>query len=594
MKLIGFNLILLLYLIPSMTFAQNGALDKSAIPNPIFEENQDYVDLYWKAWELAWDHIKYQDGIPQSPYMDEAFSDEWIWIWDTCFMLHFCKYAPNVFPGIESLDNFYKPMHDGLTTNAAIHILDNPPLFAWTELEYYKLTNDKSRIEKLLHEQKYLQKHFNWFETAQPGFKLPNVKHYGICIKKVEDGYHWEGGRSGMDNTPRGRTGVHATKARPNNPKMLWIDAIAQQGLSASAISQLSAAIGDEELENEWLQKYNIIKDKINSLYWNEEDGIYYDINVDTKEHFKCKTPASYWPMLAGMCSKEQADKMADLIKDSDVFGGVVPWTTVSRDDADFVPENGNYWRGSVWLPTAYMGIKALEKYGYQELANVTSEKILKHMSLTYKNYTPHTIWECYSPSLPEPAKHGNKLVRPDFCGWSGLGPISLFIENVLGFYDVDAENNVVKWNKHHDTRHGIERFRFGNVTTSIIAEGDVVKVSADNPYTLVINDVDFHIEAGEQTLELKGVSTFSVIIKGDQNIKVFPNPTKDYLYIKGASQLQSNKFSINSIDGKRILKGDIKNVNGVYEVNISSLKRGVYIMKVGELYSVKVIKQRG
>ena len=500
-----YSIVLVVLCISSFTgFSQKKALDRSSIPSPIFEENPDYIDLYWKAWELAYDHIKEQKGIPQSPYMDEAFSDEWIWIWDTCFMLHFCKYAPNVFPGIESLDNFYKPMHDGDSTNAAIHILDNPPLFAWTELEYYKLTNDKSRIEKLLHEQKYLQKHFDWFETAQPGFKLPNVKHYGICIKKVEDGYRWEGGRSGMDNTPRGRVGVHAKKERPNNPKMLWIDAIAQQGLSAKAISQLSAAIGDKELKKEWLEKYNGIKNKVNSLYWNEEDGIYYDINVDTKEHFKCKTPASYWPMLAGMCSKEQAGKMADLIKNANVFGGEVPWTTVARNDADFIPENGNYWRGGVWLPTAYMGIKALEEYGYQDLANSTSEKILKHMSLTYKNYEPHTIWECYSPNTPEPAKHGEKRVRPDFCGWSGLGPISLFIENVLGFHSIDANRNIVKWDLHQNGKHGINNLMFGSVNTDIIYDKGNVTVNTNRPYVLEVNGKSLKCKKGKNIFSIK------------------------------------------------------------------------------------------
>ena len=45
--------------------------------------------------------------------MDEAFCDTQIWIWDTCFMSLFCKYAQSVFPGIESLNNFYEVLHNG-------------------------------------------------------------------------------------------------------------------------------------------------------------------------------------------------------------------------------------------------------------------------------------------------------------------------------------------------------------------------------------------------------------------------------------------------------------------------------------------------
>ena len=78
--------------------------DKKQIPQPVFGQNPELVDLYWKAWEMAYDHIKVQKGIPQSSYMDEALWDDTIWIWDTEFMVLFCKYAPKLFPGIESLN----------------------------------------------------------------------------------------------------------------------------------------------------------------------------------------------------------------------------------------------------------------------------------------------------------------------------------------------------------------------------------------------------------------------------------------------------------------------------------------------------------
>lgn len=32
------------------------------------------------AWELAREHVKEIDGMPQNPYMDEGFCDTQIWI----------------------------------------------------------------------------------------------------------------------------------------------------------------------------------------------------------------------------------------------------------------------------------------------------------------------------------------------------------------------------------------------------------------------------------------------------------------------------------------------------------------------------------
>ena len=53
--------------------------------------------------------------------MDEGFDPDTIWIWDTCFMAHFSKYAPDLFPGVESFDNFYRPMYDAEPTSLKIH-----------------------------------------------------------------------------------------------------------------------------------------------------------------------------------------------------------------------------------------------------------------------------------------------------------------------------------------------------------------------------------------------------------------------------------------------------------------------------------------
>lgn len=125
-------------------------LDRSRLPEPVFDENPGLVDFYWRAWELAWDHVVEKPGAPASPYIDEAFDPDTIWIWDTCFMVHFCKYAPELFPGIQSFDNFYKPLHEGTEFPLCIHHTDNPPLFAWIEDAYLRFTGHTSRVRTIL------------------------------------------------------------------------------------------------------------------------------------------------------------------------------------------------------------------------------------------------------------------------------------------------------------------------------------------------------------------------------------------------------------------------------------------------------------
>ena len=135
--------------------------DKTKVPEPIFDENPNFIDLYYIAWKSAWGHVVKRDDMPEKLYLDEAMTPHVIWVWDTCFMTLFCKYAFDYFPGIQSLNNFYYIIHDRKKSGAKIHFSDNPPLFAWVESEYFNFTGDLNRLRWVLEDRKYLQKHFD-------------------------------------------------------------------------------------------------------------------------------------------------------------------------------------------------------------------------------------------------------------------------------------------------------------------------------------------------------------------------------------------------------------------------------------------------
>ena len=475
------------------------AFNRNWVPEPVFDKQPGYVDLYWTAWEQAWDHVATQEGLPQSPYMDEAFATSHIWIWDTAFMVLFCKYSPEKFPGVETLTNFYEAFHSEQYADGSfplgIQHPDNPPLFAWAEYGNYLFTGDDAHARTLLTETQYLQTHFDWFNNLEPGWQFET--QHGLSAEVALDpkalGYVWSGVSSGMDNTRRERFS-------------LWIDAIAQQGLSALAISRMAESIGEDALAAEWQAKYAALKETVNTYYWDDEDGFYYDVSEDGSTLYKVKTPASYWPLLAEMASPEQAARMAAHLEDPETFGGIRPWVTIARNDPHYYGGDGAYWRGGIWLPTAYMGTKAIEKYGHQAEADAAAENLLAHMYRTYHAVEPNTIWECYSPSRDHPVVRTNgHIVRPDFCGWSALGPISMFIENVLGFNTVDAKQKRVEWRLHQTDRHGINNFKFGDIVTDILYDGlGNVTVSSNAPFELVINGTTHAIQAGDTTLTVQ------------------------------------------------------------------------------------------
>lgn len=486
------------------------SFDRALIPQPVFDAEPGYVELYWKAWEQAYAHVKWQKGLVQPLYMDEGLWDDTIWIWDSEFMVMFCKYAPKLFPGIQTLDNFYYTMLEDSGSSLRIQHPDNPPFFAWVENDYYKITGDRDHIRELLLDKKFPQRYWDLFPTLSPERKL-QFDHYPIALKYKGIGYEWSGISSGMDNTPRTRAGKG----------MLWVDAISQQALSALYISRLAKVAGDGATAREFEKKWKELRVIVNKYYWDDSDGCYYDIvpapSGETASVADVQaspsawrttgilTPASFWPMLAEIPSKAQARRMTEFALRPDKLGGEVPWVTVSRDDPDFDANDGWYWRGSMWLPTAYMGIKALEKYGFQEAADTTAEKVLSWMLRTYCDYEPHTIWECYSPTAPTPSSNHGKRVRPDFCGWSALGPISLFIENVLGFHDIDASSRTVRWDIRHDCRHGLNNLTFGDTTTDLLYDpaASTVTIRSNKPYCLILNGKSHRIRAGVTTISI-------------------------------------------------------------------------------------------
>ena len=466
--------------------------DPEMIPSPVFDDEPGYVELYWKAWEQAYDHVKYQQGLVQPLYMDEGLWDDTIWIWDSEFMVMFCKYAPELFPGIQTLDNFYYTMLESSSSSLRIQHPDNPAFFPWVEAEYYKFTGDKGHLRDLIHEKKFLQRYYDEYGKLSPEVKL-QFEHAPISLQFKEIGYLWSGVSSGMDNTPRTRPG-----------EILWVDAIAQRALSALYISRLAKEVGDKALYREFRAHYLSLKKLINRYYWDRKDHCYYDV-MASQDHSLTKilTPASFWPVLAEIPAKSQVRKMAAFALHPDRLGGSVPWVTVSRSDEDFDIRDGHYWKGAMWLPTAYMAIKSLEKYGLFEEAGKTAESVLQHVFKTYRDYDPHTIWECYSPVAALPSTNFGERVRPDFCGWSALGPISLFIENVLGFYDVDAASGTVRWNLHQTCRHGIERLSFGDVKADIVYDNGVVHVRTNKDFILVINGKKYSVPASGRKIVL-------------------------------------------------------------------------------------------
>ena len=85
---------------------------KDKLPQPVWENQKDYLDCYWKVWEIAFKNLykpKENTGFITN-YIDAAFNG-CIFMWDSAFMLMFGKYADRIFKFQKTFDNFYSHQH---------------------------------------------------------------------------------------------------------------------------------------------------------------------------------------------------------------------------------------------------------------------------------------------------------------------------------------------------------------------------------------------------------------------------------------------------------------------------------------------------
>ena len=118
---------------------------------------------------------------------------------------------------------------------------------------------------------------------------------------------------------------------------------------------------------------YEDVKQKINQRFWSEEDGLYYDALFDGA-HTRVATPSSFLPMLAGVCSQEQADKMVKVLLDESRFWTEMPVPSIARDHVLYEKD---MWRGCSWLNINYFIIVGLRRYGYNEVADELRKRTL-------------------------------------------------------------------------------------------------------------------------------------------------------------------------------------------------------------------------
>ena len=302
---------------------------KSLLPEPILEEHPNWIDMYWKAWDLAFSRLrKPEPGSPLvSNWIDEGLSPQ-IFQWDTHFMAMFGRYAHHIFHFIESQDNFYASQHpDGMICrvinekDGTDHLWGqgpdnaraiNPPLFCWAEVQTYLVTGDKERLSSVLVP---IEKYVEWIEKNRCSVDTPHK-------------LYWSNGQaSGMDNTPRdiGRPAPgDGWDSHSAIDHMGWVDMSSQMVICYNDLAYICRELGYDEKYKKYKDHAIAISKKVNNWLWDVSKGMYFDVKPDSSKTAHV-TVATFWPMLAGISDKKQNKKLVKNLINDNLFWRRVP-----------------------------------------------------------------------------------------------------------------------------------------------------------------------------------------------------------------------------------------------------------------------------
>lgn len=345
---------------------------------------RDYIRTHWQ--KLHRFHPKDDEsllGLPK-PYLVPAhekgheFDFNELYYWDSYFMVQGLMDEKNkelVLGILEDLVTLFKRFKT--IPNASRTYLtgrSQPPFlttFIWDAYNKYDLTEKWLRTNMAVAEEEY---HTVWMGTTKP-----NARHVyrGLSryydINLINDLAEAE---SGWDMTPRfGRKALNFVPVDLNSLLYKY----------EADFAKYYRKIGNIRKAAQWEVAAEHRKATMDELMWSNLRGLYYDYNYAKEKRGTVSSLAGFYPLWAGMATKQQAEHLVKALRRFENRGGLA--TTDVQQLSQFVPgavpTQWAYPNG--WAPLHFLIVKGLQRYGYNEDAKRIAMKWLK-TNLTWFN----------------------------------------------------------------------------------------------------------------------------------------------------------------------------------------------------------------
>jgi alpha,alpha-trehalase len=168
---------------------------------------------------------------------------------------------------------------------------------------------------------------------------------------------------SGFD--PSGRFGPFSVDIIHYNPVCLNSLLYLMESETAELLGDIPARTGDAAV---WRQRAQDRAALINTLMWNDHDGLYEDYDFTRRRTRRYPFLTAFYPLWAGIASPAQAARVAANLPLFERAGGLQTSTT----------ESGDQWDAPFgWAPLELIAVEGLRRYGYRAEGDRISDKFL-------------------------------------------------------------------------------------------------------------------------------------------------------------------------------------------------------------------------
>ncbi len=351
--------------------------DKLSIYKKAVCKNKKYDALYSKCISVMKSQLYSPEGqIKRIWSTPDRLPHRNLWLWDSIFHAIGHRHLDSKIAAELITALFDVQRDDGFIPHMArpndTSDITQPPVIAWGGWQVYEKNRDKSFLRTVFESNK---KFLLWCQNNRR--------------KTEKELYSWHTNpeknnrcdESGMDNSPRFDT----------ESDLFAIDFscyMANETRFMKLIAQELSEKADAEFFGNW---YERIKADINNTLFCEEDGFYYDYDINNSCFSKVQSVSSFLPLFAGVCNEDQCAKLVAHLENPEEFGTPFPVPSISKKDATF---GTDMWRGPVWINYSYMIIKALRAYGFNEEADRIKNTTLEIINEWY--HLSGTIFEFY------------------------------------------------------------------------------------------------------------------------------------------------------------------------------------------------------